>query len=289
MTADLRAGVRPRLTLRRIVLALVLLVLVVYGTAVAYLFARQTKILFQAGAPLGALRPRPPFDQIELSRADGTKQLVWLMPHAGAADGLPWLIFLHGNGAPVAARLNILHYERLRELGVNVIAPEYRGFGGTPGVPSESGLESDARAAYEYVRAHLQVPAPRIIIYGWSLGAAVAVDLAADVPEAAVVVEGAPASLVDIGQLRYPFMPIRLLMRDPFDVILKVNRIDAPMLFLHSPEDAVIPIAEGRRLFDRARGPKRFVEVSGGHVYAAERDPRLFEAVGAFLKTQGLR
>ena len=92
----------------------------------------------------------------------------------------------------------------------------------------------------------------RIVVYGWSLGSAVAVDLVSRVDEAAVILEGAPASLVAIGARRYPYFPIRLLIRNPFESILKIGRIGSPVLFLHSPEDAVIPFEEGRKLFDAA-------------------------------------
>ena len=134
----------------------------------------------------------------------------------------------------------------------------------------------DARAGYDFLRNELHVPADHVVIYGWSLGSAVAVDLASEVPSAAVILEGAPASLVDIGQMRYPLLPVRLLMRNPFDSIRRVDRIRAPMLFIHSPEDSVVPIGEGRRLFDAARADKTFVEVRGGHVSAAETDPITF-------------
>ena len=204
-------------------------------------------------------------------------------------DASTWVLFLHGNGATVASRVNISHYRQLRELGTSILAPEYRGFAGLDGVPSEASLHADARASYQSLRDRLHVPVDRLVIYGWSLGSAVAVDLASEVPSAAVILEGAPASLVDIGHRRYPFFPIRLLMRNPFDSISKVDRIRAPMLFIHSPEDVVIPIDEGRRLFAAARGEKTFVEVRGGHVDSADTDPSVFfGAIRAFLERHRL-
>jgi hypothetical protein len=222
----------------------------------------------------------------------GTVPRAWLMPAraatAGAAAKAPWVIFLHGNDANISTRLNIVHYERLRAIGLNVMAPEYRGFGGVAGVPTEAGLAEDARHAYDYLRQERHVDAARIVIYGWSLGSAVAVTLASGVDEAAVILEGAPASVVAIGARRYPMFPIRLLIRNPFESIRRVGAIHAPLLFLHSPEDVVIPMSEGRRLFEAARPPKQFVEVTGGHVYASERDPSFFPAVESFLRAQHL-
>ena len=108
------------------------------------------------------------------------------------------MLYLHGNASSVASQVNIAHYRVLRNAGLNVLAPEYRGFGGVPGSPTEAVLQADARAAYDYLRNTRRVPPHSIIIYGWSLGAAVAVDLASRVPPAAMILEGAPASLVDL-------------------------------------------------------------------------------------------
>ena len=92
-----------------------------------------------------------------------------------------------------------------------------------------------------------------------------------------------------IGQQQYPFFPIRLLIRNPFDAIDKIARVASPILFLHSPEDAVVPIAEGRRLYDAARDPKTFVEVRGGHVHASEVDAMVFYgAIRSFLASRDL-
>ena len=103
------------------------------------------------------------------------------------------------------------------------------------------------------------------------------------------MLEGAPASLVAIGQRQYPMFPIRLIMRNPFESIRKIARVNAPVLFLHSPEDDIIPIDEGRRLYEAAAAPKRFIEVKGGHVYAHERDTAVFfGAVRGFLDEYGL-
>jgi uncharacterized protein len=208
----------------------------------------------------------------------------WALPRPDAAAGAPWLLYLHGNRATIASRVNVVRYEQFRALGLNVFAPEYRGFGGLEGTPSERGVTADARAGYDYLRETLGVPPDRIVIFGWSLGSAVAVNLASEVDAAAVILEGAPFSLVPIGQRAYPWLPVRLVMRNPFESILKIGRIGAPVLFLHSPEDARIPVEDGRRLFAAAREPKEFVEVRGGHLGPAEEDANTyFGAVRRFL------
>ena len=138
-----------------------------------------------------------------------------------------------------------------------MLAPEYRGFGGLPGSPTEAALQADASAAYDYLRHTRRVPPHSIVLYGWSLGAAVAVDLASRLPPAAIILEGAPASLIDLTGRRYPFFPLRLFMRSSFDSIRKIGQIPAPVLFLHSTADEVIPVSEGRRLLRGGAGAPR--------------------------------
>jgi dipeptidyl aminopeptidase/acylaminoacyl peptidase len=267
---------RPRPV--RVLASFLLLAVVSYIAVVIWLMTQETRLVFQAGATLGAGRPPFGFEQIDLPRPDGFRQFAWRMPLADP-DHAPWVLFLHGNASTLASSVNISHYQLLKSVGLNVLAPEYRGYSGLDGTPTEATLGADARAAYAYLQGTAHVPASRIIVYGWSLGSAVAVRLAAEVQPSAVVLEGAPASIADIGQQQYPFFPVRLIMRNRFDSFRLVDRIHAPLLFLHSPEDAVIPIGEGRRLYDAARGEKVFAEVRGGHVHASEVDEARFVAV----------
>jgi uncharacterized protein len=272
----------------RVLLVLLALVVIGYAAAVLWLVSQEARIVFQAGRTLSAGRPTFPYEQIDVPRQDGARQFAWVMRQKDSDDG-PWALYFHGNAATIASNVNISHYRQLRRAGLNLLAPEYRGFGGLDGTPTEEALRADARAAYDYLRVTRGVPPSRIVIYGWSLGSAVAVRLASQVDEAALILEGAPASLVDIGQLRYPFFPIRLLMRNPFESIRIIDRVRSPILFLHSPEDEVIPIGEGRRLFDAARGDKEFVEVRGGHVQASEIDAeRFYTAIRPFLVKHGV-
>jgi len=270
----------------RYLIACLVLVALGYLAAVAWLMSQETRVVFQAGAVLGPGRPDPPYEQVDVSRADGARQFGWVIPRGTGDTGL-WVLYLHGNATSIASQVNLAHYQGLRSIGLNVFAPEYRGFGGLDGVPTEAALAADARAAYEYLRQTRRIPANRLVIYGWSLGGAVAIRLAPEVGEAAVVLEASPASMVDRLQRRYPFVPMRIITRNPFDAIAGVDRIKAPILFLHSPEDAVIPIADSRRLFDAARAPKTFVEVRGGHVASEVDGDRLFGAIAAFLKQSG--
>ena len=158
-------------TLRRVLLALAVLAVVVYVGAIVWLMANETRLVFVAGLPLGPLKPSPPFEEIALPGANGPRQLIWIMrasPSIDAPADKPWVFFLHGNASNIASRMNILHYERLRRLGLNVVAAEYRGYAGLDGVPSEAAIESDARAAFKTVCEPLELEPRRVIVYGWS-------------------------------------------------------------------------------------------------------------------------
>jgi len=275
-------------TLRRVLFGFAVFALIAYAGAIVWLIANETRLVFQSGQPGTAFTPAPPVDEIFSPVTRGPRVRIWVMRAPAASDSSPWIFFLHGNASTIASRMNVLHYERLRALGVNVIAPEYRGYGGLDGVPTEAGIESDARSAYDTICERLHLEPKRIVVYGWSLGSAVAVDLASHVQPAAVILEGAPASIVAIGEERYPLFPIRLLIRNPFESIRKIDGVKSPKLFLHSAGDDVVPIEEGRRLFDAAPQPKQWIQVQGGHVYAAERDPAFFGYVRQFLTEQRL-
>ena len=274
--------------LRRALIVVGTAAIVGYLGAMAWLVTQETRIVFDNGRPLGDLRPPAPFEEVWLDRGEDPRQRLWLLRTAADSVARPWVLYLHGNASNIASRMNILHVEKLRALGLNVLAAEYRGYGGMEGVPTEAGVDADGRSAYNYLRGQLRAEPQRIIVYGWSLGSAVAVDLVSHVDEAAVILEGAPASLVAIGEQRYPYFPIRMLIRNPFESIRKIDKAGSPILFLHSPEDTIVPFAEGRKLYEAAPGPKQFVEVSGGHIYPSERDPRFFPAVRAFLQAHRL-
>ena len=276
---------RPRWRPRpfRVLLSLLALAATGYAIIVLWLIGQETRIVTRAARALPEARPDFPYEQIDIPRPDDVRQFAWAIERAPGSEGT-WALFLHGNTATIASSSSISRCRVLRAAGLNVLAPEFRGFAGLDGDATEQSLEQDARAAYDYLRYARRIPESRIVVYGWSLGAALAADVASGARPAAVVLEAAPASILDMTQDRYPFFPIRLLMRRQFETIATIGRVRAPLLFLHSPDDAVVPIAEGRRLFEAARAEKEFVEVRGGHLDAADVDASRFTAaIAAFV------
>src|SRR5215204_4185399 len=148
-------------TFRRALTALLLTVAFLYVAALVYLVTQETRIVFEAGRPLSESRPSFPYEQIDVPRPDGARQFAWVMRNPGARS---WVLYLHGNSATIASRVNIARYRELRALGLNLMAPEYRGFAGLDGTPSEASVAADARAAFEYLTGTLEVSPSRIVI-----------------------------------------------------------------------------------------------------------------------------
>jgi uncharacterized protein len=182
-------------------------------------------------------------------------------------DANRWVLFFHGNFGNVTTWWNQREYYRLKALGLNILAPEYPGFGGRPGTSTEPIVEAEAMLAFEYLRTRLHVPADHIVIWGESLGTGPAVDLASHVSAAALVLVAPFTSAVANGARRYPFLPVSLLASDRFESDKKIGRVTAPVFISHTREDAIVPFEEGRQLYALAHDPKAFDEGHGDHAY----------------------
>ncbi len=267
----------------------------VAGVAIAYAggvgavrFLEQHQ-LFVPGTERALVAPPPdmglPTERITMSTSDSVTIVGWVIPgeRRPSVDSTIWLLICKGNKGNIALPPRLRHYAALRQLGLNILAFDYRGFGESSGKPTEEGLYRDADAAYRYLREVRGVPASRIVLYGHSLGSGVAIDLAARVPAAGVIVEGAFSSVADRAQELYPWAPLRWLPVSQFASIDKIDRIRAPKLILHATDDERIPIAHGRRLLAKAGEPKAFVELRGGHSDAFTVDSaRYFATIARF-------
>ncbi|MBC7898124.1 MAG: alpha/beta hydrolase [Cytophagaceae bacterium] len=246
-----------------------------FGGATTYLAINERQLVFHpaeravASPPMTlALRER----NVAYASGDGTRLSAWVVPGTGPDSVGYWMLICHGNYGNIGYGDRPAFYASARDLGLNLLAFDYRGFGESEGSPEEQGLYADAEASYRYLTDSLHVPANRIVIFGHSLGSGVAIELATRVPAAALVVEGAYTSVVDRGQELYPFLPVRFVASQRFASIEKVGRLSVPKLFLHSPTDNVIPFAHGERLFAAATSPKQFVSVVGGHMESFKQD-----------------
>jgi fermentation-respiration switch protein FrsA (DUF1100 family) len=175
----------------------------------------------------------------------------------------------------------------LADAGLAVLLFDYRGYGGNPGSPSEDGLVADARAAVKYLAGREDVDPGQIVYFGESLGAAVAVAMAAERPPAALILRSPLTSLADMAKVHYPFLPAGLLLKDRFDSIDTIHAIGSPLLVIVGENDRIVPAEQSRRLYEAATGPAQFLQIDGaGHNdYEFLAGERFIRAIVDFLDT----
>jgi uncharacterized protein len=279
---------------------ILLVVAAVLAAPIGLLWAFQRRLLY-----LPAPRTVPPAasvlpgaEEVTFTTSDGLRLGGWFVP-AGAVDNRerpsrgvghapgPAVLVCNGNGgnrslrAPLAAALS--------RMGLAVLLFDYRGYGGNPGHPTEAGLAADARAALDYLVARPEVDPARVVYFGESLGAAVALRLASERPPVALVLRSPFASLAEVGQLHYPLVPVSLLLRDRYDSAALAGRLAAPLLVVAGGRDRIVPASHSRRLFAAAPQPKRLVVLDGAdhNDHDLLAGPRLLAEVRGFLAGVG--
>lgn len=238
-------------SLKRVLIRALFLVVLAYAGFVGLVWLFAERLIFQppaeryARTPEMLLIPRP---------GGGSIAAVYLRnPHA-----VYTVLFSHGNGEDLGTNLEFL--QRMRDAGFDVLAYDYSGYGLSTGRASERAAYADIDAAYDYLTKTAGVPPKRIIAHGRSLGGAMAADLASRRPVAGLVLESTFTTIFRVVRA-YPLVPF-----DRFRTIDKMPRITAPLLVIHGTDDQVVPFWQGRRLYDVARGPKRWLWVEGaGH------------------------
>ncbi len=224
-----------------------------------------------------------PYEDVYFKTSDGITLNGWWLKNPGATSTL---LFMHGNAGNISDRL--LKVKSFYDLGLNVFIFDYRGYGKSEGKPSEQGLYIDGQAAYDYLKSRTDMDMGRVIVYGASLGGGVSVDLAVHRPVVALVIDSSFTSAQDMAKLLYPHLP-SFLISIKFNSMAKVGHLAMPKLFLHSPDDHVVPFDMGRRLYEAAAEPKTFMRVHGGHNDAQiATDPQAAKEFVQFLKSAGL-
>ncbi len=226
-----------------------------YACLVGVLYVMQREILYRPPhktrvAPSAANFPQA--DEVVLNTADGVQVIAWHVPPKGKR---PVVLFFHGNGDSIAHR--VPRFQEIVSDGTGLVALSFRGYAGSSGQPTEKGLLLDAEAAYAF--AESRYPTERIVLWGYSLGSGPAVITAAKHPVGKLVLEAPYTSAVDIAAAAYPFVPVRLLMKDQYRSDAHIEKVTAPLLVLHGERDQVIGFQLGRRLFDMANEPKQFI------------------------------
>lgn len=217
----------------------------------------------------------PQAEEVSLTASDGTHIIAW---HVAPRQDKPVIVYFHGNGG--ALRYRAGRFRKLVSDGLGLVALEYRGYGGSGGSPTETGLMEDGETAYAFAAAHYRPE--QLVLWGESLGSAIAVAIAAKKPVGRVILEAPFTSAAAIASLRYWFIPVGLLMKDQYHSDELIGKITVPVLILHGVRDHIVPFAMGERMFALTKAPKHIVRFLDGHHEDLDADGALF-AVARFL------
>ena len=201
------------------------------------------------------------YDSVAFEAEDGTKRHGWFFPLPGKS---PVILFCHGNAGNISHRLD--NIRKLLEYGFQVFIYDYRGFGKSQGRPSRKGVYLDGLAAYDYLRNHLGIASDRIVLFGRSLGAAVATEIAMKRKARCLILESAFTSTRDMAKTMPLFVLLSPFLPAHYNNLKKIQYITAPKLVIHGDMDEIVPFKMGERLFQEAKGPKKFYPIKGaGH------------------------
>ncbi len=250
------------------ILLVALFVISAYAAFVLLLYLTQHRMLYYPELPSREVRLTPRaiglgFESVDLTTADDVRLHGWWIPAPPTRPARATLLFLHGNAGNVSHRLESIGI--FHNLGLAQLIIDYRGYGRSEGRPSEQGTYLDAEAAWHYLTKERDIAPTSIVVFGRSLGGAIAANLASQQTPAALILESTATSMPDLAAQLYPLLPARWLTRFRYDARAALASVGCPVLIAHSRNDEIIPYAHGEQLYASAMEPKEFLELRGGH------------------------
>lgn len=263
---------------------------VAYTGVLLFLFAIQDYFIFH---PLKVVEIDParlgiPYETVSIRTVDGETLAGWLVP---AESPRATVLFFHGNAGNISHRLHALM--GLPEVGLSVLMIDYRGYGESTGSPSEEGIYRDAEAAWDHLTKERGLAPREIVLYGESLGSAPSLHLAAKLERegnqgpAAVILEGAFASALEMGKRSFPFLPVSWVLRSRFDNLSRIREVTAPTFIIHAVRDEIVPIEMARRLHEASAArikQLREVEPGGHNTLWMQGARELYAEIAGFVK-----
>jgi pimeloyl-ACP methyl ester carboxylesterase len=242
--------------------SLVLILLAAYLVLVVWVFLFQSRLIY---FPYKKLVATPEdigliYESVEFTTPDGTQLHGWFIPHP---DPRATVLFCHGNAGNISHRLDTARI--LQQLRLNTLLFDYRGYGHSRGLPSEQGTYQDVQAAWDFLTRQQGITPGRIVLFGRSLGGAIASWLATQVPAGGLIVESVFTSIPDLGTELYPFLPVRILSRFQYPTREHLRQTRLPVLIVHSQEDEIVPYRHAQALYEVAHSPKALLQIRGGH------------------------
>ncbi|MDI6744418.1 MAG: alpha/beta hydrolase [Thermodesulfovibrionales bacterium] len=248
--------------IRRMVYTIIIGLALGYLLLVGFVYIKQGSMVYY---PTKDIEGTPSdiglkYEEITLKTRDSVNLSAWYVP---AKDERGVLLFCHGNAGNISHRLDSIRI--FHALGLSVLIFDYRGYGKSEGFPTEEGTYLDAESVWEYLVSVKGARPEKIILFGRSMGSSVAAELALRHPAAGIIIESGFKSIPALGAEFFPYLPVRLISRFKYATIDKVSMINIPKLFIHSPQDEMIPYEHGAALFKNAAEPKEFLQITGGH------------------------
>ena len=246
---------------------LVILVVIVGGAFAAYaafLYFYQKNLIFHPwkGLEISADLLQTEYENVYVNVTGSERIHGWYFPPP-AEYPKRVILFCHGNAGNIGNRLETAAFFVNEHVGSLIF--DYRGYGNSDGEPSEENVYADARSAYDWLLNEKGFTPDELVLFGRSLGGAVAIDLATTVPCRGLIVESSFTSAAEAGRSRFPFMPVKLLIKYKFESISKIKKVSCPVLVTHSPDDEFLPYEMGEALYEAANQPKQFIALAGGH------------------------
>lgn len=258
----------------RVLLVLAAVLVVLMGA----LWALQRKLIYQpdTARPPAAASVIPGAQDIELTTSDGLELEAWLLPPPGGTDRELAVLFAPGNGGNRAGRSGL--GALIAQRGFTVLLLDYRGYGGNPGSPSEEGVALDARAGVKALRDRGFTP-QQMIYVGESLGTGVVAELQTEIPPAGVVLRSPFTAFADVASEHFPWVPVRMLLRDEYPVSQNLAKTDVPVTVIYGDRDTIVPTALSKQVAADAPNLVEELEVRGNHNDSVMYGPQVADAV----------
>ncbi len=248
--------------IKRMIFVIFISLVLGYLVILGFVYIRQDSMIYY---PVREISNTPGdtglnFEEVTLKTKDGVTISAWYIP---AQHEMGVVLFCHGNAGNISHRLDSIRI--FHDLKLSMLIFDYRGYGRSEGSQTEEGTYLDAESAWDYLVNIKQIIPEKIILFGRSLGSAVAAEIALNHKAGALIIESGFTSIPDLGRRFFPYLPVRLIARHHYSTIDKVNKIGIPKLFIHSPQDEIIPFEHGVSLFEKASEPKEFLRITGSH------------------------
>jgi fermentation-respiration switch protein FrsA (DUF1100 family) len=265
---------------RNNLLQIILVIFFIYFLILVFLYFYQRNLLYHPNENnYSEDRISVEIENVKIKTSDNIELLGWY--HEKNLKDFKTLIFFHGNAGSLENRIHKLNH--FRDMNINFLIIAWRGFSGNKGNPSEQGLYEDGKSAIDWL-IKKGVSEKNLILYGESLGTGVATHLAQNKNYAGVILETPFTSMIDAAKKFYPYIPVKLLLKDKFENYKKINNISIPLLIIHGKVDKIVPYDMGKKMYELANQPKFFYSQEYGD-HMVDYDEKLLLALKKFIQS----